>query len=350
MPETVPGVSTRLARNAKPNQIRGAPRCQRALFYTANQRLTNYRNTQLLSCGNCNLRQEHATIEGRRNHDKTVKHKIACKAQVIDPDAAAEIFAHIALEAAVAVMQVYAGDSCARRKTDGSPVTDADEAAEAIILARLASHFPDLPVLAEEAASKGRLEVRGPAFILVDPLDGTREFLSRNGEFTVNIALIVDGVPRGGAVFAPALGKLWFAGSGASACDAAPGSALPPPSMRRAVFARPAPEHGLTATVSRSHANPETEAYLSRLPIRERQAAGSALKFCAIAEGKADVYPRFGKTMEWDTAAGDAILRAAGGIVADPQGRPLRYGKSAAHFANGPFIAWGDPAAALYRT
>jgi 3'(2'), 5'-bisphosphate nucleotidase len=269
--------------------------------------------------------------------------------QAIDPDSAAEIFANIALEAAVAVMEVYAGESYARRKTDGGPVTPADEASEAIILARLAAHFPDLPMLAEEAASKGGVEVRGQAFILVDPVDGTREFLSRNGEFTINIALILDGVPRAGAVFAPALEKLWFGGTRASACDAAPGSALPPPSMRRAIFARQAPEQGLTAIVSRSHADSATEAYLAGLPIKERQAAGSALKFCAIAEGKADVYPRFGPTMEWDTAAGDAILRAAGGIVADPQGRPLRYGKSAAHFVNGPFIAWGDPAAALYR-
>jgi 3'(2'), 5'-bisphosphate nucleotidase len=279
-----------------------------------------------------------------------VKSKDSCKAQAIDPDAAAEIFADIALEASVAVMEVYASDGRATRKTDGSPVTEADERAEAIILARLAAHFPDLPVLAEEAASKGRTEVREAAFILVDPVDGTREFLSRNGEFTINIALIIAGVPRSGAVFAPALGKLWIAGSGARACDAAPGAALPPPSMRRAIFTRPAPKQGLTAIVSRSHADPATEAFLARLPVKERREAGSSLKFCAIAEGKADLYPRFGPTMEWDTAAGDALLRAAGGIVADPQERPLRYGKSAANFANGPFIAWGDPSMVLYRT
>jgi 3'(2'), 5'-bisphosphate nucleotidase len=279
-----------------------------------------------------------------------VQHKIGYQAQPIDPDVAAEIFAYIALEAGVAVMQVYAGDSFARRKTDGSPVTEADEAAEKIILARLAAHFPDLPVLAEEAASKGRTEVRGPAFILVDPVDGTREFLSRNGEFTINIALIVDGIRRAGAVFAPALGKLWFGGASAWVCNAAPGKALPPPSLRRAIFTRRAPEQGLTAIVSRSHSDPATEAFLAGLPIKERQTAGSSLKFCAVAEGKADVYPRFGRTMEWDTAAGDAILRAAGGIVVDPQGHPLHYGKSAENFANGPFVAWGDPAAAAFAT
>jgi 3'(2'), 5'-bisphosphate nucleotidase len=271
------------------------------------------------------------------------------KVQAIDPDAAAEIFANIALEAGAAVMHVYGRDSCARRKMDGSPVTNADEAAEAIILKRLAAHFADLPVLAEEAASKGRVEICGPVFILVDPIDGTREFLSHNGEFTINIALIIDGAPRAGAVFAPALGKLWFAGTGARACDVAPGAALPLPSMLRPIAARPAPDQGLTAIVSRSHADPATEAYLADLPIKERRAAGSSLKFCAIAEGTADVYPRFGPTMEWDTAAGDAILRAAGGIVADPQGRALRYGKSAANFVNGPFIAWGDPGI-LHRT
>jgi 3'(2'), 5'-bisphosphate nucleotidase len=270
---------------------------------------------------------------------------IGYKVAAIDPDGAAEIFAGISLEAGAVAMRIYAGQSSARSKADGSPVTAADEAAEAIILTRLAALFPDLPVLAEEAASKGRKEISGPAFILVDPIDGTREFLSHNGEFTINIALIIDGVPRAGAVFAPALAKLWLGGSGASACDAAPGAPLPPPSLRRAIFTRPVPGQGWTAILSRSHTHPATEAFLASLPVRERRWAGSSLKFCAIAEGEADVYPRFGPTMEWDTAAGDAILRAAGGIVADPQGHPLRYGKSADHFRNGPFIAWGDPAA-----
>ncbi|MCI0599602.1 MAG: 3'(2'),5'-bisphosphate nucleotidase CysQ [Beijerinckiaceae bacterium] len=263
-----------------------------------------------------------------------------------DPDAAAEIFAEIALEAGIAVMEIYAGASLARRKSDGSPVTEADEAAEAIILKRLAARLPDLPVLAEEAASKGAIVAAGRAFILVDPVDGTREFLSRNGEFTINIALVIDGVPRAGAVYAPALGKLWTGGSSSSACDAPPGAPLPPSGKRRPLLARPAPEQGLTALVSRSHADPATEAFLATLPIVERREAGSSLKFCLLAEGKADVYPRFGQTMEWDTAAGDAILRAAGGMVADAQGRPLRYGKTGAQFRNGPFVAWGDPKAA----
>jgi len=277
---------------------------------------------------------------------KTKKDIDTCKVKAFDADAVAEIFAEIALDAGVAVMEAYAGDSRARRKTDGSPVSDADEAAEAIILERLAACLPDLPVLAEEAASRGGTRVTGPAFILVDPVDGTREFLSRNREFTINIAFISDGLPCAGVVFAPALEKLWLGGSGASACDAAPGESLPPAARRRVIIARPAPKKGLTALVSRSHTDPATEAFLAELPIKERREAGSSLKFCAIAEGKADVYPRFGPTMEWDTAAGDAVLRAAGGVVVDAHGRPLRYGKSEAHFGNGPFVAWGDPKAA----
>jgi 3'(2'), 5'-bisphosphate nucleotidase len=264
----------------------------------------------------------------------------------IDRGAIADIFAEIALEAAVAVMAVYAGDSRARRKLDGSPVSDADEAAEAIILKRLAMRLPNLPVLAEEAASRGEKKIAGQTFILVDPLDGTREFLSHNGEFTVNIGLIVDSAPRAGVVYAPALGQLWIGGTTASTCEVAPGAALPPPEERRVIHARPAPEQGLTALVSRSHADPATEAFLAKLPVKERRSAGSSLKFCMVAEGQADVYPRFGQTMEWDTAAGDAVLRAAGGIVRDSVGRPMRYGKAEAQFRNGPFVAWGDPKAA----
>jgi len=268
------------------------------------------------------------------------------RSRALEADTTAEIFAGIALEAGSAVMEVYAGRRPARKKSDGSPVTDADEAAEAIILERLASCFPGLPVLAEEAASKGARTAIGPVFVLVDPLDGTREFLSRNGEFTINIALITGSMPRAGAVFAPALGRLWIGGTRASVCDAAPGAPVPPAAMRREIAARRAPAEGLTAIVSRSHGDQETEAFLAGLPIRARQAAGSSLKFCMLAEGKADVYPRFGPTREWDTAAGDAVLRAAGGIVTDTRSEPLRYGKSETQFQNGPFVAWADPNAA----
>ncbi|WPP04139.1 3'(2'),5'-bisphosphate nucleotidase CysQ [Methylocella tundrae] len=260
----------------------------------------------------------------------------------VDRDAIAEIFAEIALEAAIAVMSVYTSDSHARRKADKSPVCDADEYAEAIILERLAERLPSFPVLAEEAAAHGKKTVAGSTFILVDPVDGTREFLNRNGEFTINIGLIVDGAPLAGVVYAPALGQIWIGGATATSCKIAPGATLPPIGERRAIHVRPAPTQGLTALASRSHSDPETEAFLAQLPIKERRAAGSSLKFCAVAEGDADVYPRFGQTMEWDTAAGDAVLRAAGGIVLDREQHPLRYGKAGLQFRNGPFVAWGD--------
>jgi 3'(2'), 5'-bisphosphate nucleotidase len=283
--------------------------------------------------------------ESVKRSSNFVKGKKSNAVQAIDRDAIANIFAEIALEAAVAVMAVYAGDSRARRKADGSPVTDADEAAEAIILERLAMRLPHLPVLAEEAASRGEKMVAGRTFILVDPLDGTREFLSHNGEFTVNIGLIIDAEPRAGVVYAPAFGQLWIGGATASTSNVAPGAPLPPPEERRAIHARQPPRQGLTALVSRSHADRATEAYLAKLPVEVRRQAGSSLKFCVIAQGQADVYPRFGQTMEWDTAAGDAVLRAAGGIVFDGAGRPLRYGKTEAQYRNGPFVAWGDPKA-----
>jgi 3'(2'),5'-bisphosphate nucleotidase len=263
-----------------------------------------------------------------------------------DCDTIVEIFAQLALDAAVAVMRVYETDSHARSKPDHSPVCDADEYAEAIILEGLSAQLPQLPVLAEEAAAHGHKPPCGSSFILVDPVDGTREFLSHNGEFTINIGLIIGAAPCAGVVYAPALNKLWMAGEKAFACTIAPGEALPPREQRQPMRVRPAPKDGWTALASRSHADPETDAFLKSLPITERRTAGSSLKFCALAEGSADVYPRFGNTMEWDTAAGDAVLRAAGGIVLDLEGHPLRYGKAKDQFKNGAFIAWGDPEAA----
>ena len=261
---------------------------------------------------------------------------------VIDRDAIAEIFAELTVEAAIVVMHVYAGDPHARQKADNSMVCDADERAEAVILQGLARRLPWLPVVAEEAASRGEKPLCGRAFILVDPVDGTREFLHRNGEFTINIALILDGVPCAGAVYAPAVNRLWMAGNRAYTMEIAPGAALPAVEARTQIHVRDVPGEGLTALASRSHADAQTELFLAALPIAERRCAGSSLKFCILAEGKADVYPRFGPTMEWDTAAGDAVLRAAGGAVLDESGVLLRYGKSEAQYRNGSFVAWGD--------
>lgn len=261
--------------------------------------------------------------------------------RAIDCDQIAEIFAELVVEAAVSVMCVYAGDPHARQKADKSLVCDADERAEAVILAGLAARLPHLPVIAEEAASRGEKPRCGRAFILVDPVDGTREFLHRNGEFTINIALILDGVPRAGAVYAPALERLWMAGDHAWTFSVVPGDMLPPPDERRRIKVREIPSDGLTALASRSHTDEKTQAFLARLPVAECKSAGSSLKFCVVAEGEADVYPRFGPTMEWDTAAGDAVLRAAGGHVLDENGAALRYGKAEAQYRNGSFVAWG---------
>lgn len=264
-----------------------------------------------------------------------------------DFDQMARAFAALVLRAGAIAMEVFSADSIAARlKSDSSPVSEADERIEAFLLAALAKLAPDLPVVAEEAAAAGASFARADAFLLVDPLDGTREFIARGAEFTINIGLIVGGAPRAGAIFAPALGRLWFAGSRAFAVAVEPGAdELPPPSRWLALRTRRRPPGGLTALVSRSHLTGEN-AVLAELPIKETCTAASSIKFCRLAEGEADVYPRFGPTMEWDTAAGDAILRAAGGVVVDPSNEPLVYGKADAGYRNGPFIAWGDPQSA----
>lgn len=256
-------------------------------------------------------------------------------------DTIARDFAALAVKAGAVIMEIYASDFAVRTKGDGSPVSQADEAAEALILASLAKLLPGVPVLAEEAAARGEAPSLGETFILVDPLDGTREFVSRNGEFTVNIALIERGVPIAGAVYAPALGRLWYGGGQAWVMDIVPGAEMAAGGQIQPIRARLQPKIGLVALASRSHGDAQTEAFLAGLPVRERIAAGSSLKFCKIAEGLADIYPRFGPTMEWDTAAGDAVLRAAGGLTCDPQGQPLRYGKAGDTYRNGAFVAWG---------
>jgi 3'(2'), 5'-bisphosphate nucleotidase len=243
--------------------------------------------------------------------------------------ATAEILAEIAAEAGVVVMRHYKGGAPdqPRFKSDRSPVTDADEEAERLILARLAKAFPGVPVVAEEEAAAGRVAQVGSRFFLVDPLDGTKEFISRNGEFTVNIAEVLDGVPVAGAVYAPALSRL-FIGDAGGAFEGA-----------KMIRARPAPADGLVAMGSRSHADAATTEFLKSYPVKQFISAGSSLKFCLVAAGEADIYARGGRTMEWDTAAGHAVLRAAGGGVSDWSGAPLLYGKPG--FENPAFVARG---------
>ncbi len=260
-------------------------------------------------------------------------------------DEIAVALARIALSAGPPILEVYAASAEARAKADGSPVTQADERSEALIHAALAEFAPHVCVVAEEAVAAGAAIVAAREFFLVDPLDGTREFIARNGEFTVNIALIRDRVPVAGAVYAPALGNLWFGGEAAWTAEAPSGADFPDAAHWRRISTRPAPEK-LTALASRSHCDPATAAFLERIPLGGSRSAGSSLKFCVVAEGEADVYPRFGPTMEWDTAAGDAVLRAAGGVVLAADGSPFLYGKFDARLRNGAFIAWGDGAAA----
>ena len=249
-----------------------------------------------------------------------------------DHDALAQRFADIALEAGAAIMAVYAKGTVGRLKEDRSPVTEADEIAEAIILDRLAVVAPGIPVVAEESAAKGIMPETGERFILVDPLDGTKEFLNRNGEFTVNIALIEAGRPVAGCVFAPAVDALYAGGSQAWRVVGG---------VRTAIRTRAYPAAGLTALCSRSHPDPTSDAFLAGIAIADRREAGSSLKFCRVAEGEADVYPRFGPTMEWDVAAGHAVLAAAGGKVLMPDGSPFLYGKRATGLKNEAFVAWG---------
>jgi 3'(2'), 5'-bisphosphate nucleotidase len=251
------------------------------------------------------------------------------------PDAARLLPAIVKLaeRAAAVILEHYAGDAAVRRKADASPVTAADEAAEAVILAGLAQLTPDIPVVAEETVAAGHVPAldSGP-FWLVDPLDGTKEFISKNGEFTVNIALIEGGEAVLGVVLAPALGKVWWGARGHGAMARDGGG----PARKIAVRQKPVRP---VAVASRSHADPQTEAFLDEAGVAERISAGSSLKFCLVAEGKADLYPRFGRTMEWDTAAGHAVLSAAGGRVTTRDGAPFLYRKP--RFENPGFIARG---------
>jgi 3'(2'), 5'-bisphosphate nucleotidase len=254
-----------------------------------------------------------------------------------------ETFERAALEAGKAIMDVYRAGCTAASKADNSPVTIADEQAERIILAHLYRDFPDIPVIAEESVAAGIVPAVGSSFFLVDPLDGTREFVDKRPEFTVNIAFIVDGHPAAGIVFAPALGVAFLGENGtAEKLHVGPDFRVEkrlPINVRLAKAER-------TALASRSHNSPQTARFLAEQAISECKNIGSSLKFCLLAEGEADVYPRFTRTMEWDTAAGDAILRAAGGCTVTLDGRPLTYGKTRqahdADFANPDFISWGN--------
>ena len=243
-----------------------------------------------------------------------------------------ETLVRIARAAGIVVMRHYEAGCDARMKSDRSPVTDADEEAEKLILAELSAAYPGVPVVAEEEAAAGRIAKAGAHFFLVDPVDGTKEFVKRGGEFTVNIGEIKDGVAVSGVVLAPAIGRLFVGALGEGAFELSNGSI-------QAISARAPAADGLVAVSSRSHPDAKTDELLKTLPIKGNTNAGSSLKFCLVAAGEADIYPRAGQTMEWDTAAGHAVLAAAGGRMTTWEGAPFVYGKP--DFRNGPFIARG---------
>jgi 3'(2'), 5'-bisphosphate nucleotidase len=246
----------------------------------------------------------------------------------------------IALRASL-VIRATAATAGVRRKPDGSPVTAADEAAEAAICEGLARLAPGLPVISEEQAEPLRPPVAGSGYFLVDPLDGTREFAAGRDEYTVNIALMSNGAPIVGIVAAPALGLIWrgIVGRGAERMAFAADGTLGPPLP---IQARKRPRD-VIVLVSRSHLDAGTQAFVSRLPRSRTAQAGSSLKFCRIAEGTADLYPRLAPTHDWDVAAGHALLEAAGGTVRTPDEKPLLYGT--AELLIPGFVASGNPAA-----
>lgn len=255
----------------------------------------------------------------------------------IDYDRLVEELAEAAREAGEAILEVVRRGFAVEAKSDSSPVTEADRAAELVILAALARAAPGVPVIAEEQVAAGHIPAHDDCYFLVDPLDGTKEFIRGGSDYTVNIGLIENGAPRLGVVFAPASGRLHAGCVGA-------GAWLDEGQGRRSIRTRERGE-GIAAVASKSHLNQATVDYLAAaVGACDFVSIGSSLKFCIVAEGEADIYPRLAPTSEWDTAAGHAVLLAAGGLVDGTDGSALRYGKAA--FLNRAFVAtagWKAP-------
>ena len=250
----------------------------------------------------------------------------------------------IAQRAGAAILDIYRTDPNTRYKADKSPVTDADHASEDLIVDSLSKLFPEIPVVAEESLAAGNIPDVQKYFFLVDPLDGTKEFIKKNGEFTINIALIEAEQPVFGLIYAPDKADCYvtLARNTAARCHLLPDS-NPSPRQKfdfQKLTGEPQEQRPMTAIVSRSHLTPETESFLRDLGNPQRLLLGSSLKFGVIARGDADVYPRFGRTCEWDTASGHALLNATGGCVLTGEGGPFLYGKKDRGFLNPPFVAW----------
>lgn len=257
------------------------------------------------------------------------------------------LLARLTTEVAVAATATLAASRRVRIKADGTPVTDADERSQAILLEAVTKLMPGIPVVSEEMAIQpSRL---GDVFVLIDPLDGTKEFVAGSGEYTVNLAVIRDREPLVGIVAVPAAGLIYRgrARHGAERLTISRGKAGPDAVPAEPIRVRTPPREGIVATVSRSHLDAATIALLDRLHIANRMACGSALKFCRVAEGAADIYPRLAPTCEWDVAAGHALVAAAGGTVTLPEGGAIRYGETTSGFRVPAFIAWGDRAGLL---
>jgi 3'(2'), 5'-bisphosphate nucleotidase len=256
----------------------------------------------------------------------------------MDYDILIPVIRKLALEAGDVIMAVYNGpDFAVRAKSDASPVTEADEAADALISAGLRAAFPDVVLITEEQADSHALQAS--TFLIVDPLDGTKEFVQRRGDFTVNIAYVVNGVPVRGVVYAPAQRRLFYTQADGTTVEETGDFAKDAPGTVRRIAVSSANNAALMVVASKSHRDAATDDYIARYAVRDMTSAGSSLKFCLVATGEADLYPRLGRTMEWDTAAGDAVLRGAGGLVVRIDDHtPLTYGK--AGWDNPFFIAY----------
>ena len=256
----------------------------------------------------------------------------------LDYDRLTKVIRRLALEAGDVIMEIYSADDFdVKVKSDASPVTEADEAADALISAGLKSAFPDVILITEEQAATHKQ--KADTFLIVDPLDGTKEFINRRGDFTVNIAYIENGIPTRGVVYAPAKDRMFFTqGDGSSVEEVGPFAKEVLGTLNRIQVSSP-DNDALMVVASKSHRDQATDDYIGKYAVKDMKSAGSSLKFCLIATGEADIYPRVGRTMEWDTAAGHAVLKGAGGdVVRFDDHTPLNYGKDG--YANPYFIAY----------
>jgi 3'(2'), 5'-bisphosphate nucleotidase len=272
----------------------------------------------------------------------------------VSPQRAQELIdevTHVVARAAAETLAIPFSSVSQRIKTDLTPVTAADEASEAIILEGVSRLLPGVPVIAEESVGRNPPTCIEPSFVIVDPLDGTKEFLAGRDEFTVNVGIVTNGVPIAGVIAAPAQGLLWRGVAGGRAERLSLRFVSGRAEAHGGVFVHTRPAAGrVTIATSRSHLDEQTEEFLARMPVGKRYLCGSSIKFCQLAQGDADIYPRLSPTREWDIAAGYAILLAAGGAVTAPDRGGLRFGNFSERFLIPGFVAWGDPALAARQS